>query len=84
MEILESSNAPKTVPQSPQLPQSSQPIVFPAPQITPSAQKIARDYGEAYFKNQGQYVSNTYHDEIPPGYHAVSNFIGNYAPNLGY
>lgn len=89
MDIPETSNAPKTAPvpqpaiQSPQL-TPSQPMVFLAPQIASLAQKIARDYGEVYFKNQGPYAQSIYHDEIPPGYHAFSNFGGNYAPNPGY
>ena len=66
------------------MPQSSQPLAIPTPQIAPSARKIARDYGEAYFKNQGQHGQGTYRDEIPLGYHAVSNFDGNYAPNQRY
>jgi hypothetical protein len=78
----ETSNAPKTVPQTTQqLPTSSQPVVFFALQITPSvqqiapsAQKIAKDLVAAYFTNDG----------IPQEYHTVSSFSGNYAQNPGY
>jgi hypothetical protein len=50
--------------------------------IAPSVHKIARNIG---FTDQGQYVQNSYYEEVPQGFHTVSDVSNyNYAPNPGY